>query len=89
MLLAGSFRDVIHLYLRIMVTTRNNENSGIIASVDQSVFAINAAAPKARQIFFKWFWLANPVKRVTQHVLKELVDTLHHTLIMLLPLNII
>lgn len=72
-----------------MVTARNNENIGIIAGIDQSVFAINAAAPKARQIFFKWFWLANPVKRVTQHVLKKLVNALHHTLITLLPLNII
>ena len=72
-----------------MVATGDHDQGLVIDAVNQAVSVVDAARPKAREVFLEGFGLANALERVTQAVLEQGVDALEGLLILPLPVFVI
>ena len=68
-----------------MSAAGENKNHMIFYEIDKPMLPVNASTPKARQILFQWFRFSDSIEWISHNILDELIDTLDHPLIILLP----
>ena len=52
----------------------DKHNRILLHSIDETVFLINATAPKTAQILFQGFWFSEAIERIPQDIPDQLID---------------
>jgi len=74
----------------VVVVTAGDYNQGlVIDAVNQPVGVVDAARPKAREVFPEGLGFADALERVTQAVLDQCIDPLKGFAVLALPICVI
>ena len=80
--------DLVELRVRVLlvvVTTGDDHQCLVVDAVNQPMGVINAARPKAREVFFQGLGFANALEGVAQAVFDQGVDALKGLAVLALP----
>ena len=69
----------------VVVTTGDDHQCLVVDAVNQPMGVINAARPKAREVFFQGLGFANALEGVAQAVFDQGVDALKGLAVLALP----
>jgi len=73
----------------IMVATLSNQNAVALNGIDQPMFIVYAARPKASKVMLERLWLADSIKRRTLYVAQQRIHALERGLIIDLPEQVV